>query len=409
MTDVGIVMPVYTQKPEFLQQALESVLAQTFKGYRLVIVIDGDPQMEPLVSLYIADDPRVSIISYPVNRGVAHALNTGFKVLSEDPDLKFLTWVSSDNVYHPYFLEVLRSALDKGPKELGIVYSSFQSIDDEGKKLSDEHHLAALRQYQCQPKEKLLDSSIIGVSFMYKSEFAKAAGEYGMEPVEDYDYWLRLSEYCEIRYLPVELMNYRVNSSYSVSAQLLTTERHRKWRYAYHLTRLQARSRRGIPPALTIVYAVGAAGPAEVAAVEHIYEQTFSNYIFQIVDISPDGEPSASLAAIHHPITQFIRMPGATIQHAEYQAVENIFTDFTIVLGSELFLSFLDIQILMEHLPHYGESVISNFYTEDHTLIGYRHKGIPSVKTHLYNELFKSNELKELYRARIIENILENE
>ncbi|HBS45971.1 MAG TPA: glycosyltransferase family 2 protein, partial [Paenibacillus sp.] len=130
MADVGVVMPLYTQKPEFLRQALESVLRQTFTEFRLIIVIDGAPDMEPLVRSIITEDPRVTIISYVQNRGIAHALNTGFDLLFSEPSIQYLSWVSSDNVYEPRFLEILRGALMKGPQELGIVYSSFQSIDN---------------------------------------------------------------------------------------------------------------------------------------------------------------------------------------------------------------------------------------------------------------------------------------
>lgn len=399
MTDLGVVMPVYTQKPEFLRQAIESIRQQIYSDFRLVIVIDGDPKMEPLVSLYISGDRRVSVISYQMNQGVAHALNTGFKLLQSDPAIRYLTWVSSDNIYSPHFLEVLRTALVKGPLELGLVYSSFQSIDNEGNLLNDEHQLAALRQYQCQPKVKLLDSSIIGVSFMYKSEVAKLTGEYRMQPVEDYDYWLRMSEHCEIRYLPVELMLYRVNSSFSVSAQLQSTEHHRKWRYAYQLTRLQARCRRGIMPELTVLYPIEAAGAANVLAIENFYEQTYSNYIFMVMDLSQFGEPSAEIAAIHHPITELVWMPGASREHAILRMMQIVSTPYTLIFGPELFISYMDVQTLMANLPNYGDQVISNFYTEDHALIGYRHRGVPSAKAGLQNELFKTVELKELYMS----------
>lgn len=397
MSDTGVVMPVYIQNPEFLRLALTSVLKQTYAGFRLVIVIDGAPQMEPLVKQIAANDRRVSVISYPDNKGVASALNTGFSILFDDPAIQYLTWVSSDNIYEPYFLEVLRRALLTGAPELGLVYSSFQSIDNDGKLTSNEHHLAALRQYQGQPKEKLLDSSIIGVSFMYKADVARIVGEYRMQPVEDYDYWLRLEEHCSIRFLPVELMKYRVNSSHSVSAQLNSIENHRNWRYTYHLTRLQARTRRGIPPLLTIVYPVQEVSPAHIAAIENIYEQTFSNYIFRVLDLSHDGTPSARMAEISHPITQFVWMPGSSVQHAVYRSLISVTTPYTLLLGADLFISYMDIQYMMENLMKHADVAISNFYTEDHTQIGYRHKGVPSVKQTLTNELFKTEELLELY------------
>lgn len=409
MTDVGIVMPVYIQNPDFLRLALESVLKQSFPEFRLVVVIDGAMDMEPLVKQFTAGDPRVTIISYPDNAGVAHALNTGFDLLFNDPKIRYLTWVSSDNIYDPDFLMVLRRALVKGSPELGLVYSSFRSIDNDGMQLDDEHKLAALRQYQGQPKDKLLDSSIIGVSFMYKADAAKKTGGYRMQPVEDYDYWLRLEEHCDIRFLPVELMDYRVHSSHSVSAQLTSKENHRVWRYTYHLTRLQARSRRGIPPALTILYPVLAPDPHHIYALENIYEQTFSNYVFKIIDLSPDNQASAGLASISHPITEFVWLPGASVKHALYRMLLGVETPYTLLFGPQLFIAYMDIEYLMTGLIKHGETSISNYYTEDHSRIGYRSRGVPSVKPTLSNELFKTEALLELYQQNMVQNHPENE
>lgn len=402
MTDVGVVMPVYTQKPEFLRQALESVLRQTFTDYRLVIVIDGAPDMESIVRAYIVDDPRVTLISCVQNMGVAHALNVGFEHLFSDPGIDYLTWVSSDNVYEPRFLEILRTTLVKGPQELGIAYSSFQSIDNDGKPLHNEHQLATQRNYQAQPKERLLDYSLIGVSFMYKSQIAKLVGDYGMEPVEDYDYWLRLAEYCEIRFIPVELVNYRVDSTFSVSARLHSTENHRRWRYTYHLARHQARWRRAILPTLTVIYPVVYSGVEQIARIENLYEQTYSNYVCRVLDLSPSQQPSVSLGAISHPVTEFVWMPGVPEAQALCKTLEQLATTYTLVLGPNIFLGALDIQYMMDNLIITGGDTISNYYTDDHSLIGYRHRSVPSTKTNYYNELFRSTDLYDLLKTSFI-------
>lgn len=398
MVDVGVVMPLYTQKPEFLRQALESVLRQTFTEFRLIIVIDGAPEMEPLVQSIIAEDPRVAIISYVPNRGIAHALNTGFDLLFNEPNIQYLSWVSSDNVYEPRFLEILRGALVKGPQALGIVYSSFQSIDNEGNQLHNEHQLATQRNYQSQPKERLLDYSLIGVSFMYKSQVAKLVGGYGMEPVEDYDYWLRLAEHCDIRFIPVELVNYRVDSTFSVSAQLHSIENHRRWRYTYHLTRHQARFRRGIPPMITVLFPVVNAGAEEIARIENLYEQTYSNYECRVLDLSPTRQPSVLLGSIPHPATEFVWMPEVVESHAICGALEQMSTPYTIVLGPKIFIGALDIEYMLEALITTGGDATSNYYTDDHSLIGFRHRHVPSTKTHYYNELFRSADLYDLLK-----------
>jgi hypothetical protein len=100
-------------------------------------------------------------------------------------NIKYVTWVLSDNIYEPEFIEVLRRAFLKGTGKIGLVYSSFRSIDQKGRPLLGEKELAFGRQSQAQPKEALLDTCFIGVSFLYKTHLAKQIDGYRLEPVED--------------------------------------------------------------------------------------------------------------------------------------------------------------------------------------------------------------------------------
>ncbi|MED5017953.1 glycosyltransferase [Paenibacillus chibensis] len=395
LTDVGIVMPVYKQKPEFLKAALESVLSQTLPQFRLIIVIDGAPEMEPLVRLFTKDDPRIEVISYPENQGVPHALNTGFEVLYQDPAILYLTWVSSDNIYRPEFLAVLRSALAKGPDELGLAYSSFQNIDDRNTPMYDEAALAALRQYQGRPKEKLLDSSIIGVSFMYKAVYAKMVqGGYSLAPVEDYDYFLKLTDHCDIRYIPVELMDYRVDSTFSVSAQLKSVEAHRYWRYTYHLSRHMARSRRGIPPEITVLFPLQQATPAAIERIENLYEQTFSNYICCVLDLSPDQQVMALLGQIAHPTTLFEWHPSLTAAEALRTRIFQWQTPYAIVLDLNSFSYVTDLEFLHQQLAKSPSYALASCYSPDHKDIGFR-TGLLAAPVRS-NELFYTQALSDL-------------
>lgn len=400
LVDLGIVMPLYKQKPEFLKAALHSVLNQTIQQFKMVIVIDGAPEMEPLVQSLVGNDSRVNTVSYAINQGVPHALNTGFAELFKDRRIQFLTWVSSDNIYGPHFLEVLRAALLKGPEELGLVYSSFQSIDNDNKPLNDEVALSALRKYQGKPKEALLDSSIVGVSFMYKSCYAKKVpGGYSLAPVEDYDYWLKLTDYCDIKYIPVELMEYRVDSTFSVSAQLKTTDAHRKWRYAYHLARHDARRRRGIAPEISILLPLREVSEETIDRIENLYEQVFSNYICYVLDLSSDQHVSAALKQIPHPCSVYATYPNWEKDVAILATVRSLHTPFTMLLDLKGFQNVMDLQILINQLHKSGHNIWSTYYTDNHAVIGYR--TVDLIKPVLSNELFRTNNLVHLLEERV--------
>lgn len=399
MVDLGVVMPVYKQKPEFLEAAIQSIRTQTWNDFRFIIVIDGAPEMEPLVRAAVAGDPRAEVISYADNRGVAQALNTGFELLFEDSSIAYLTWVSSDNLYRPAFLETLRAALHQGPEQLGVAYSSFQSIDDAGRPLYAESQLAMQRKYQAQPKELLLDSSLIGVSFMYKSCYAKLIDGYGLEPVEDYDYWLRLTEHCDIRYIPEELIDYRVDSAFSISASLKSEEKHRKWRYAYHLARHLARNRRKIALEVTILLTVKEDSEGALQHLENLYEQTYSNYKCCVLDLSPDQQATERLSSVSHPVTTFTALPEHNEISALVQAVAAVQTPYVMAIGPQLFYSPSDLQVMVNGMRKAGNEAVSNyFHNHREQNLSYRYPGMLGTKPDIYNELFHTSALIELLK-----------
>ncbi|MEC0232223.1 glycosyltransferase family 2 protein [Paenibacillus alba] len=387
MIEVGIVMPVYKQKREYLSAAIKSILNQTFKQFRFIIVIDGDTEMLKLSKQLVGGDPRVEFVVNEVNLGVAKALNRGFEVLFADSRMKYVTWVSSDNIYYPQFISVLRHALARCPEEIGLVYSSFCTIDGEDRSLDTEQTLALLRQYQSQPREALLDACITGVSFMYKSKYAKQIEGYYLEPVEDYEYWLRLTELCDIKYIPVELVDYRVNSTFSISATLQTTDNHRKWRYAYHLARYEARMRRGIAPLVTVLFSVKQLDEQGIACLESLYEQSFSNYELHILDCSSDRAATYEISKIAHPAVTYKFFPQVDEEKAIFYASQFTKTPLTFVLGKESLPQHLQMETLVRELSTKAPDYMSNYFTKDN-LIGYR-KYENDDKSY-FNELFRT-------------------
>ncbi|KAA9013578.1 glycosyltransferase family 2 protein [Niallia endozanthoxylica] len=340
MRDIGIVMPVYKQDPVYLDLALRSVLQQSYHNYYFVIVSDGAPsETVDVIKNVTKGDGRVHLILKEKNEGVAKTLNIGFDYLMKIEEVKYLTWVSSDNIYYPSFVEKLRSALEKAPDEVGLAYSSFRHIDHKGNFLK-EPALEEFYKYQNQPKENLLDVCFIGVSFMYKKQVAAKIDGYRLEPVEDYEYWLRLTENCEIVYVEEALMEYRTNSPLSVSAQLRNSKvQHRRWRYAFNLARQEARNRRKIPFLLTIIYPVENSSEQTIQKLEQLFEQSFSNYKVIIIDRSSNQSAIKILKHIVDPRVKFIELPNASEKDAIRSGMSEADTTFTLILGNSLFPS----------------------------------------------------------------------
>lgn len=398
MVDVGVVMPVYYQRIEYLQQSIHSILAQSYKSYRLIIVIDGAPEMLQHVERFVSGDPRVEILNNATNLGVAGALNAGFSKLWSKPEIRYLTWVSSDNLYDEEFLDTLRRGLRQSSDETGLVYSSFRSIDGAGNQLKSEAELSLLRQFQAQPIEELLNTCTIGVSFMYKTRFALQVEGYRYPPVEDYDFWLRLTEKCGVRYIPVELMDYRVDSEFSVSSKLQTVDAHRKWRYVYHLTRLEARIRRGIPVETSILFLARNSGDSTIAQIDKLYEQIYSNYRVYLFDLTPDGSAGTEIAKLPHTSILFKWFPNSPEQEVLYYAAQFLDTPFAFVYGSDGFQINLELYYLAAELKKAPDDTYSVCHSPDKTQVVPRRDLYSEIP--LGNELFRTKKLVQwlIYR-----------
>jgi len=401
MRDVGIVMPVYKQDPVYLELALRSVLQQSYRNYYFVIVSDGAPsETVDVIKKVTKGDGRIHLILKEKNEGVAKTLNIGFDYLMKIEEVKYLTWVSSDNIYYPSFVEKLRNALEKAPVEVGLSYSSFRHIDHNGNYLK-EPALEAFYKYQKQPKENLLDVCFIGVSFMYKKQVAAKIDGYRLEPVEDYDYWLRLTEKCEIVYVEESLMEYRMNSPLSISAELRNSKvQHRRWRYAFNLARQEARNRRNIPFLLTVIYPVENGSEQSIEKLEQILEQSFSNFKVIIIDRSHDRSAINSLKNIEDPRIQFIELFGASEKKVIRFGMRQADTPLTLIYGKGLFPSSQSIlyQIILLHRQLAQKGIAKNtvIFDRGRGQVGFHKVGLQAEP--MLGYVYQTEKLIEIYK-----------
>lgn len=124
---VSIVMPVYNSE-EYLEEAVESCLTQTYQNIEIIAVNDGstDSSQEILERLAMADH-RIKILKQ-ANEGSASARNVGIK--SSKGDL--IALLDSDDIMFPERIEIQKSFLDKHP-DIHIVSSLANYIDRDNR------------------------------------------------------------------------------------------------------------------------------------------------------------------------------------------------------------------------------------------------------------------------------------
>lgn len=133
---VSIGLPVYNGE-NYLVKAIDSILAQTFTDFELIITDNASTDStEALCRQYAAADKRIRYIRNPVNLGAAPNFNKAFELATG----KYFKWAAHDDILAPDFLERCVGILDRKP-EVVLCYTGTCVIDDAGDVLQEYRYL----------------------------------------------------------------------------------------------------------------------------------------------------------------------------------------------------------------------------------------------------------------------------
>ena len=92
---IGVIVPVYKVE-KYITECIESILAQTYTNFRLILVDDGSPDNAgKICDEYAKKDSRITVI-HQENAGVTRARARG---VEEAEDCEFITVVDSDDTF----------------------------------------------------------------------------------------------------------------------------------------------------------------------------------------------------------------------------------------------------------------------------------------------------------------------
>lgn len=112
----SIVMPVYNVE-NYLSQAIESVLAQTYKNFELILVDDCSPDGSPKICDRFAEqDVRVSVLHLPENVGLSFARNAGLKKVRGT----YISFMDSDDYIEPTVLQEVYDSLQENAADMVV-------------------------------------------------------------------------------------------------------------------------------------------------------------------------------------------------------------------------------------------------------------------------------------------------
>lgn len=178
---VSVIMPCYNDG-KYIQEAVDSVLSQTYPKIELIIVDDG------------SDDPDTcNILERLSNNSSIHVLhaNHGGPAAARNKAIdcakgKYILPLDADDKIHPAYIEKAVEAIQSRP-DVGIVYCKAELFGERsGPWHLDDFSIGKM----------LVRNQIFVSALFYKDDWKKSGGfsEQLTAGIEDYDFWLSLLE-----------------------------------------------------------------------------------------------------------------------------------------------------------------------------------------------------------------------
>lgn len=206
---VSILVVSYHQG-KYIKENLDSVKAQTYTNWELIVADDASPDDSVLQFKKWLKENNVNAkeLFHNKNTGLATILNEAIEICNG----KYVKLIAADDFMHPECLEKSVNSLEEKGKEYGMVFTDTYCIDENSNPLPDFADYNKLGNIPAEDfrKELLRGNRIAALTVMMPLKVIKETGKYDSKfLVEDYYRWLKINEKYLIAYIPEKLSYYR--------------------------------------------------------------------------------------------------------------------------------------------------------------------------------------------------------
>ncbi len=213
-------MPLFN-KAAYVEKAVASVVAQTYRDFELIIVNDGstDSSLQLITEI---KDPRIKILSTE-NKGASSARNTGVKEASNT----YVAFLDADDWWAPTYLEEIVSAIAKFPANKLFATGRIHVFAEKEVKYTNPllpktgelglvNHFFVIAKHL--PAIHASNLTVRKDYFLDKGGFKE-----GMHHFEDHECWLRLAVEEPIVFVNKPLSYYNKTAQESMSQSLVSS------------------------------------------------------------------------------------------------------------------------------------------------------------------------------------------
>ncbi len=199
---ISVVLPVHNC-PDYISEAIKSILNQTFENFEFIIIDDGSTDNTTEIARTFADS-RIRFFQQE-NQGLAATLNRGIELAKG----KYIARQDQDDISLPERFSRQAAYLDAHPN-CGLV-GTWAEIW-EGEKKSERAHRHPSDNVTLQ-YELLFNNPFVHSSVMLRKSALEQVGGYSTDserqPPEDYELWSRIARCYQVANIPEILMIYR--------------------------------------------------------------------------------------------------------------------------------------------------------------------------------------------------------
>lgn len=206
---VSCILPVFNGSA-YLEQAIASILSQTYSNFELIIINDGSTDSSGEISDRMAADPRIRVVHQP-NQGIVAALNNGIAIASGD----YIARMDADDIALPHRFERQVETLENNPNVVLLGCRS-DTINAEGEVVNRRDSVSQLTIKSTAvlsfPPSML---QVLHPTTMMRADAIRQIEGYSSNYLhcEDYDMYLRISSLGDIAQLEEVLLQYRIHGA----------------------------------------------------------------------------------------------------------------------------------------------------------------------------------------------------
>jgi glycosyltransferase involved in cell wall biosynthesis len=219
---VSVVIPAYNVAP-FIRETIDSILAQSFKDYEIILVNDGSPDTTELERALEPYGERVRYLKQE-NRGAAAARNAGLRVARGT----YIAFLDADDYWMENYLEE-QMVLIRQADHFDLVYADALLFGDS--ELHGRTYMEIAPSHGEVTFEKLVrdECNVITSGVLARRQVLLDVGLFDEElrRAQDYDLWLRLAKSgARLGYQRKVLLRYRIHSDSLSGDAIRQIERH---------------------------------------------------------------------------------------------------------------------------------------------------------------------------------------